>query len=96
MLHLEEVLYVPGLKKNSISIAILDSKGDRVLFMEGKAFPWEKDEDLSSTLVIGIQEGGLYKLPSQSMHALIHDSVNPSELWHTRFSHLHFKALLEL
>ena len=54
ILHLEEVLYVPRLKKNLISVAILESKGYRVLFMEGKAFPWERDEDLSSALVIGI------------------------------------------
>ena len=45
MLHLEEVLYVPGLKKNLISVAVLESKGYIVLFMEGKAFMWAKDED---------------------------------------------------
>lgn len=38
VLHLEEVLYVPGLKKNLISVAVLESKGYRVLFMDGKAF----------------------------------------------------------
>ena len=77
MLHLEEVLYVPGLKKNLISVAVLESKGYRVLFMKGKAFLWAKDEDLSSALVIGIQEGGLYKLPTQSMHALVHACISP-------------------
>ena len=96
MLHLEVVLYVPVLKKNLISVVVLESKGYKVLFMEGKAFLWAKDENLSSALVIGIQEGGLYKLPAQSMHALVHDSINPSELWHRRFGHLHFKALPEL
>ena len=30
------------------------------------------------------------------MHALVHDLVNPSELWHRKFGHLHFKALPEL
>ena len=54
MLHLEEVLYVPGLKKNLNSSAVLESKGYRVLFMEGKPFLWEKDEDLGSALVIVI------------------------------------------
>ena len=34
MLHLEEVLYVPGLKKNLISVVVLESKGYRVLFMK--------------------------------------------------------------
>ena len=48
MLHLEEVLYVPGLKKNLISVAVLESKGYRVLFIDGKAFLWAKDKDLSS------------------------------------------------
>ena len=36
-LHLGEVLYVPGLKKNLISVAVLESKGFKVVFMEGKA-----------------------------------------------------------
>lgn len=30
------------------------------------------------------------------MHALDHDSISPSELWHRRFDHLHFKALPDL
>jgi hypothetical protein len=25
---------------------------------------------------------------------MFHDIVNPSELWHRRFSHLHYKALM--
>jgi hypothetical protein len=25
---------------------------------------------------------------------MVHDIVNPSELWHRIFSHLHYKALL--
>ena len=33
-LHLDEVLYVLGLKKNLISVVVLESKGYRVVFME--------------------------------------------------------------
>ena len=95
-LHLDEVLYVLGLRKNLISMAVLESKGFKVVFMEGKALLWSKDEDLSSTLVIGYQEGGLYKLPGQMMTALVHDEVSPNEIWHRRLGHLHFKALPDL
>ena len=83
---------MPGLKKNLISIAVLESKGYRVIFMEGKALLLSKNEDLNLVLVIGHQEGGLYKLPGQIMHALAHDAVSPSELWHKRFGHLHYKV----
>ena len=41
-LHLDEVLYVPGPRKNLISVAVLESKGFRVVFMEVKALPCQK------------------------------------------------------
>jgi hypothetical protein len=91
-LHIEEILYIPGLKKNLIFVAVLEDKGYRVTFMDKKALLWPKNEELSSTIVIGIREGGLYNLPGY-IQALFHDSVSPSEVWHQRFGHLHYKAL---
>jgi hypothetical protein len=44
-------------------------------------------------VVIGVEEGGLYKLKGHSDSTMVHDIVNPSELWHRRFAHLHYKAL---
>ena len=35
---LKEVMHVPGLKKNLISVAMLEDKGYDVVFSEGKAF----------------------------------------------------------
>ena len=35
---LKEVMHVPGLKKNLISVAMLEDKGYDVVFNEGKAF----------------------------------------------------------
>ena len=64
--------------------------------MDGKALLWPKDKDLSSTIVIGVREGGLYKVPSYLIQALIHDAVNPSVLQHQRFGHLHYRALPSL
>ena len=36
-IHIEEILYVPGLKKNLLSIASLEDKGYRVVFMDRKS-----------------------------------------------------------
>jgi len=34
--HLNNILYVPGLKKNLLSISCLDDKGDMIGFVDGK------------------------------------------------------------
>lgn len=88
--------YVPGLKKNLISVAVLEDKGFRVTFKNGKALLCPKDKDLSSTTVIGIRERGPYKVPGHPIQALVHEEVNPSELWHRKFGHLHYRALPDL
>ena len=43
--------------------------------------------------MIGEQEGGLYKLKGQLEQALVHDLVEPNELWHRRLTHVHYRAL---
>jgi hypothetical protein len=50
---------------------------------------WSRGNTLDDVLVIGFQEGGLYKLKGQSDSTSIHDTMNPGELWHRRFSQLH-------
>ena len=52
--HIDDVLYVPGLKKNLLSVAGLEDKGFRVLFMNKKVLLWETNEDLSSAVQIGV------------------------------------------
>jgi hypothetical protein len=91
--HVEEILYVPGLKKNLISVAVLESKGYTVAFSKGKALMWPSNESMSSAMIIGVQEGGLYKISGQVIQALAHEMINPCELWHRRFGHLNYNAL---
>ena len=57
ILHLEEVLYVPGLKKNLISVSVLENKGYSVLFSEKKALLWQRGLPLKEAETIGVQEG---------------------------------------
>ena len=61
-LKMKEVLYVPGLKKNLLSISALDKKGFRVVFIDGQVLMWPKGKKIEDAVVIGEEEGGLYKL----------------------------------
>jgi len=93
-MKMKEVLYVPGLKKNLVSISVLNKKGFRVEFIDGQVCMWPRGKTLDDAIVIGVEDGGLYKLKGHSNSAMVHGIVNPSELWHRRFPHLHYKALL--
>ena len=54
VLHIDDILYVPGLKKNLFSVVGLEDKGYRVLFMDNKVFLWAKDTNLESAVQIGV------------------------------------------
>jgi hypothetical protein len=54
---------------------------------------WAKGETLKEVIIIGKEEGGLYKLKGHSEAAMTHAIENPCELWHRRLSHINYKAL---
>ena len=61
-MKMEDVLFVLGLKKNLLSISVLDAKGMRVEFVDFHVLMWPKGNTIDDTVVIREQEGGLYKL----------------------------------
>ena len=65
----------------------------RVAFIDGQVLMWPKGKTIDDAVVIGEKEGGLYKLKVQPEHGLVHDSVEPNELWHRRLAHVHYRAL---
>ena len=71
----------------------MDAKGIRVSFVDGQVLMWPKGKTIDDAVVIGEQEGGLYKLKGQPEQALVHDSIEPSELWHRRIAHVHYRVL---
>jgi hypothetical protein len=81
-LKIKDVLYVPCLKKNILSISALEEKGFRVAFIDGEVLMWSKGKSIDDAIVIGVQEGGLYKLKGHLDSTLVHYTINPSELWH--------------
>ena len=52
-----------------------------------------KGKTIDDAIVIGEQEGGLYKLRGQPEQAFLYDSVEPSELLHRRLAHVNYMAL---
>ena len=88
-MRMKDMIYVPGLKKNLLLILALDEKVFRVAFVDREVPMWPKGKTFDDAFVIGVQEGGLYKLKGCSYSILIHDTVNSSELWPRIFSHLH-------
>jgi hypothetical protein len=48
---------------------------------------------IDSATVIGVREGGLYKLKVHTKQVPVHNIVSSSELWHRRLTHLNYKAL---
>ena len=64
-----------------------------VAFVDGQVLMCPKEETIGDATVIGEQEGGLYKFKGQPEQALVHDSMEPSELWHRRIAHVHYRAL---
>ena len=90
---MKDVLYIPGLKKNLLSISAPDVKGMRVAFANCSVLMWLKGNTIDDAIVIGELDEGLYKLHGQPKQALVHDSIEPSEPWHQRLAHVHYREL---
>ena len=54
---------------------------------------WPRGKTIDDVVVIGDQEGGLYKLKGHLEQDLVHDTVEPNELWHRRLADVHYRAL---
>eukprot|EP00253_Pinus_taeda_P010706 PITA_10706 len=89
-LHLQ-VLYVPDLKKNLVSISVMEDKGFKMTFIDGKVHVWQRN--LRDAFTLGFRVEGLYQVGGSLLEAMTCDPSLQSKLWHRRFAHLHFKAL---
>ena len=92
-MKMKDVLYVPGLKKNLLSISSLLKKGFKVDFIDGEVIMWHIGKHLEDASAIETEEGGLYKLKVHLEVSLIHDTTSLCELWHRRIAHINYKAL---
>ena len=92
-MKMKDVMYVPGLKKNILSTSSLDKKGFKIYFVDGEVLMWIKGKTIDDAIVIGVKEGGLYRLKGHVHSALMTSTISPCEVWHKILSHVHYKAL---
>jgi hypothetical protein len=87
---LREVLYVLSLKKNLVSVYVIEERGYEVLFYDGKVILFPNVSSITSAKVIGTRHENLYKLMFQPTRELIHTTNNNDlcDLWHKRMEHL--------
>jgi hypothetical protein len=81
------------MKRNIVSNFALEDKGYKITFSKGRVIAWQKDTHIISAKVIGVPENNLYRLTIKPVQALLHDTINLSEIWHRRLSHIHYRAL---
>jgi len=96
LITLTDVKYVPGLKKNLVSIAMLEDKGYVVVFSKGKAFL--RHIATGQTKRIGIRVNNIYKIEVDDCAALstkveLVQIQDIEDLWHRWLGHLHHGAL---
>ena len=69
-LYLRDVLYVLGLKKNLVSVSMIEDRGFGVYVLDGKVHIFPKAAGPSYSRVIGVRCGKMYKLLLGPHHAL--------------------------
>jgi hypothetical protein len=92
-IQLNEVIYVPRMKRNLVSISALEDKGYKVTLSKGRVLAWHKHSHINYAKVIGVRESRLYRLTIRPFHTLLHYTIILSELWHIRLAHIHYRSL---
>jgi hypothetical protein len=93
---LTKVIYVPGLKKNLVSVSTIEEKGYEVLFRDGQVLLFPRGSSITSAKVIVTRHERLYKFLFQPVRALIYSTSSSGdlcEIWHRRMAHLHHGSL---
>ena len=54
---------------------------------------WSKGRTIDDVVVIGIEEGGIYKIKGNTNSTFIAYPISPCGLWHRRLAHVNYKAL---
>jgi hypothetical protein len=73
-----DVLYVPGLMKNLISVSTLQDRGLEVFFRGTEVLIHPKGSRLTSGQVIGVRDDKLYRFCFHPLHALATSSDSSS------------------
>lgn len=92
---ISDVLYIPGLATNLLSVSKLNQNGFDVLFTSKGAsiFPSGGCQVTGNVIATGSCNKGMYKLDVSSSTALLTTSKESAMLWHRRLGHINVKCL---
>ncbi|MCO5598046.1 hypothetical protein L7F22_052136 [Adiantum nelumboides] len=100
-LCLPDVLYVPGIKKNLLSVSSLAKNGLQVIFEDDRYIVRDRENGYS-LITTGTLENGLFVLDryEKQIQACIAETktqaMQDAELWHARFGHVGYGSLMTL
>ena len=77
-IHLQEVLYVPDLKKNLVSISTMEDKGYKVAFINGKVRVWKNN--FKDAFTLGFRVDSLYQIGGSPLGVMSCDTTLQYEL----------------
>lgn len=95
--QIQNVVYVPGLKKNLISVSTIIDQHLKIEFVKSHCLV--KDvQDNYKVVAKGMRVGGLYKLDvmKNGHQALTSIGMSTIEIWHQRYGHLNHNDLMLL
>ena len=72
----------------------MEDKGYKVTFSNGKVCIWKNN--VKDAFTLGFSVDSLYQVDGIPLGVMSCDTTLQSELWHRRFAHLHYKALLNV
>ncbi|MCO5594535.1 hypothetical protein L7F22_048567 [Adiantum nelumboides] len=100
-LCLPDVFYVPGIKKNLLSVSSLAKNGLRVIFEDDRCIVRDRENGYS-LITTGTLENGLFVLDryEKQIQACIAETktqaMQDAELWHAKFGHVGYGSLMTL
>lgn len=89
----KNVLYVPGIKKNPISVSMMTNQDMQVEFFQTHCVIKGCRKEIA---VIGMRVESLYTLDAKSIpkRAMVAGGSTAEQLWHQRLGHLNFQDLM--
>jgi len=90
-INVDEVLYIPDLVTNLLSVNKICKKGNTVIFKNDVCTIYNKNNQVIATAT---EDNGLYKLQEFKEHSsFIANNENTFELWHRRLGHINYDTL---
>ena len=71
-IHLQDVLYIPDLKKNLVSISAMEDKGYKVTFSDGKIRIWKNN--VKDAFTLGFRVDSLYPVNGSLLGVMSYDT----------------------